>query len=169
MKDGKQQGSDVCLTGLAGRMTAEERRSLPGSFSVSKSKTFISLSGFQFFGKANPGVSRREAVKVRRGKSPPSKLTHATFFFFFFFSPLSLITQMVTARAGIRSAGRRPMGEPLASPRSRAAVIGRAEAGKDGRSLRRSVSVMMKRPAAKKRRKKKQRRDVGNANPTRPF
>lgn len=108
--------------------------------------------------------SRSDAANRRRPSShtPP-------FFFFFFFSPLSLITQMVTARAGIRSAGRRPMGEPLASPRSRAAVIGRAEAGKDGRSLRRSVSVMMKRPAAKKRRKKKQRRDVGNANPTRPF
>lgn len=58
---------------------------------------------------------------------------------------------MVTAGAGIESAGRRPVGERLASPRSRAAVIGRAEAGKDGGSLRRSVSVMTRRPAARER------------------
>lgn len=75
---------------------------------------------------------------------------------------------MVTARAGMESAGRRPMGEPRASPRSRAAVIGRAEAEKDGRSLRRSVSLFfLKRKAASFR--KKNRSDVGNANPTRSF
>lgn len=82
MKDGKQEGLDVCLTGLAGSMTAEERRSLPGPhLQIKNVYLFI---WFSFFGKANPSVSRREAVKVRRGKSPPSKLTHATFFFFFF-------------------------------------------------------------------------------------
>lgn len=55
---------------------------------------------------------------------------------------------MVTASAGIKWAGRRPMGEPGASPRSQAAVIGSEEAEKDGESLQRSVSVMMKRPKA---------------------
>lgn len=39
---------------------------------------------------------------------------------------------MVTASAGIKWAGRRPMGEPGASPRSQAAVIGSEEAEKDG-------------------------------------
>lgn len=55
---------------------------------------------------------------------------------------------MVTGSAGIKWAGRRPMGEPGASPRSQAAVIGNMEAEKDSQSLQRSVLVMMKRPTA---------------------
>lgn len=75
---------------------------------------------------------------------------------------------MVTASAGIKWAGRRPMGEPGASPRSQAAVIGSEEAEKDGESLQRSVSVMMKRPKASLFFKKnKDVREDGNADPAR--